>query len=445
MHRGVFGLLLLRLRAAVSGSALVAGLVVAAGPAWAAPAPSSVTDAQHRVEQAANGLADVQVRAEQAAEAYNGAQVAAVAADAQAGAAAAASSDAADGARAASAVADSARRTADDAAAVSERARDDHDEAVAATVAAQQALNRLAAGAYRSGGTLAMLSSMFGDDPLAFADAQEMVNRVDRYQKGTVDRLSATKAEAAASADLAETARRAAVSQAEQVAVTAGQAVHASVVAQDAARAAAATATAAGAAADRAAAAKQRAVKLVAAAESDLGTASARAADLTIKAEQARLGADAAQRGPASAGAPGRGSAAATAIAAAYREIGVPYSWGGGNANGPSRGFAQGANTVGFDCSGLTLFAYAQAGIRLDHFTGSQWNAGQRVDRGQLVPGDLMFFATNTSVPGSIHHVSIYLGNDLMIEAPHTGDVVKVASAVRSDFIGGVRPSPSTG
>ena len=133
--------------------------------------------------------------------------------------------------------------------------------------------------------------------------------------------------------------------------------------------------------------------------------------------------------------------AAGTAIRWAFEEIGVPYSWGGGDESGPTRGFAQGADIVGFDCSGLTLFIYAKSGIRLDHFTGSQWNQGTRIwSRSDLKPGDLMFFATDTSDASTIHHMSIYIGKGRMIEAPYTGAVVRVSSADRSDFIGATRP-----
>ncbi|MCU1599648.1 MAG: hypothetical protein JWO22_357, partial [Frankiales bacterium] len=133
--------------------------------------------------------------------------------------------------------------------------------------------------------------------------------------------------------------------------------------------------------------------------------------------------------------------AAATAMHWAFQEIGVPYSWGGGDENGPTYGFAQGAGTKGFDCSGLTLFAYAHAGIHLDHYTGSQWGQGRRISsRGDLQPGDLMFFAYDTSDTSTIHHVAMYIGNGKMIEAPYTGEVVRVTSYDRSDFIGGTRP-----
>ncbi len=119
----------------------------------------------------------------------------------------------------------------------------------------------------------------------------------------------------------------------------------------------------------------------------------------------------------------------------------MPYSWGGGDESGPTYGFAQGANIRGFDCSGLTLFAYGHAGIHLGHYTGSQYDQGMRISNfGDLQPGDLMYFATDTSNPATIHHMSIYIGGGNMIEAPHTGDVVKVSPARSSDFIGGTRP-----
>jgi len=134
-------------------------------------------------------------------------------------------------------------------------------------------------------------------------------------------------------------------------------------------------------------------------------------------------------------------SAAQTAIYWAFQEVGVPYSWGGGDESGPTYGFAQGANIRGFDCSGLTLFAYGHAGIHLGHYTGSQYDQGMRISNfGDLQPGDLMYFATDTSNSATIHHMSIYIGGGNMIEAPHTGDVVKVSPARSSDFIGGTRP-----
>jgi len=131
---------------------------------------------------------------------------------------------------------------------------------------------------------------------------------------------------------------------------------------------------------------------------------------------------------------------AATAVQWAFAEIGVTYAWGGGDADGPTQGFAQGADTVGFDCSGLTLFAWAHAGVRLGHYTGAQWEAGRHVAQSDLQPGDLVFFATDTADAATIHHVGLYIGGGNMISAPHTGDVVRVASVTGfGGYIGAVR------
>lgn len=109
-------------------------------------------------------------------------------------------------------------------------------------------------------------------------------------------------------------------------------------------------------------------------------------------------------------------------IRRAMSQLGVPYSWGGGNANGPSRGIDQGANTVGFDCSGLYLYAFAGVGIKLDHYSGSQYNAGRKVPSSEMRRGDLIFYGPNAS-----QHESMYLGNGQMLEAPYTGSQVRIA------------------
>ncbi|UXA20270.1 NlpC/P60 family peptidoglycan endopeptidase RipA [Mycobacterium sp. SMC-4] len=103
-------------------------------------------------------------------------------------------------------------------------------------------------------------------------------------------------------------------------------------------------------------------------------------------------------------------------------QMGVPYSWGGGNAAGPSRGIDRGANTVGFDCSGLMLYMFAGVGIKLDHYSGSQYNAGRKVPSAQMRRGDMLFWGPNGS-----QHVAMYLGNGQMLEAPYTGSVVKIS------------------
>ena len=106
----------------------------------------------------------------------------------------------------------------------------------------------------------------------------------------------------------------------------------------------------------------------------------------------------------------------------ALSQRGVPYSWGGGNAAGPSHGIGSGAGTVGFDCSGLILYAFAGVGIKLDHYSGSQYNSGRQIPSSQMRRGDVIFYG-----PGGSQHVTLYLGDGQMVEAPYTGSVVKVS------------------
>lgn len=146
---------------------------------------------------------------------------------------------------------------------------------------------------------------------------------------------------------------------------------------------------------------------------------------------------------------PGSDVAGPVAVAAAAHWLGVPYSWGGGNLEGPTHGVAQGARTVGFDCSALVQHAWSKAGVRLPRTARPQyWAPGIRIRRmADLRPGDLMFFANDTSNWNTIHHVALSLGGDAMLHAPRTGDVVKVernisaSSYWSSQFIGGLRPT----
>jgi cell wall-associated NlpC family hydrolase len=143
---------------------------------------------------------------------------------------------------------------------------------------------------------------------------------------------------------------------------------------------------------------------------------------------------------------PGSSSAAETAINAAMRYVGTPYAWGGGTLTGPSRGFADGngnddSNVVGFDCSGLTRYAYYQAGITIQRQSTMQYLTLPHVARADLQRGDLVFWAFNTGNPYTIHHVAIYLGNNQIIEAPESGERVRVTSMRWSGYIGAARPS----
>ncbi len=109
-------------------------------------------------------------------------------------------------------------------------------------------------------------------------------------------------------------------------------------------------------------------------------------------------------------------------IQRAMSQMGVPYSWGGGNAAGPSNGIDSGAGTVGFDCSGLILYAFAGVGIKLPHYSGSQYNMGRKIPSSQMRRGDVIFYG-----PGGSQHVTLYLGNGQMLEAPYTGSHVKIS------------------
>ncbi|MFG1975621.1 C40 family peptidase [Nonomuraea fuscirosea] len=129
------------------------------------------------------------------------------------------------------------------------------------------------------------------------------------------------------------------------------------------------------------------------------------------------------------------------AAAAALTQLGVSFSWGGGSAKGPTLGIGRGATTRGFDCSGLTLYAWSRAGIRLSHHTAAQFRQGRRIPLSARRTGDLLFFGGN---PGAPTHVALFLTGTLMIHAPKTGDVVRRANFntpyFRTTYRGTVRP-----
>ncbi|MCX4758507.1 C40 family peptidase [Kitasatospora purpeofusca] len=112
---------------------------------------------------------------------------------------------------------------------------------------------------------------------------------------------------------------------------------------------------------------------------------------------------------------------AAAVVQFAYSQLGKPYVWG---ATGPS----------GYDCSGLTGAAYRAAGVQLPRVSQSQWNAGSRIARADLQPGDLVFFY------GDLHHVGLYIGDGKMIHAPRTGKNVEVLPIDTMPYVGAVRP-----
>jgi cell wall-associated NlpC family hydrolase len=101
------------------------------------------------------------------------------------------------------------------------------------------------------------------------------------------------------------------------------------------------------------------------------------------------------------------------AASVAMRYLGIKYAWGGAS---PS---------TGFDCSGLTMYVFAQLGVSLPHYAAAQFGMGSPVAKADLQPGDLVFF-------DGLDHVGIYIGGGMMVHAPQTGDVVKITPI--SDF-----------
>ncbi|MEV7421256.1 MULTISPECIES: C40 family peptidase [unclassified Streptomyces] len=127
-------------------------------------------------------------------------------------------------------------------------------------------------------------------------------------------------------------------------------------------------------------------------------------------------------RGQRAGAVPAPNSRASAAVSFAYGAIGKPYVWG---ATGPGS----------FDCSGLTQAAWRSAGVSLPRTTYTQINAGRRVGRDQLAPGDLVFFFSGVS------HVGIYVGGGQMIHAPRPGSAVRLAPIDQMPFAGAARPA----
>ncbi|MGW9026888.1 C40 family peptidase [Streptomyces sp. NPDC055722] len=139
-----------------------------------------------------------------------------------------------------------------------------------------------------------------------------------------------------------------------------------------------------------------------------------------------------------------------TVIEAALSQRGVPYSWGGGNASGTSYGIccspggSSGAGIKGFDCSGLTLYAYAKVGIHLPRTAAAQAGVGQRIPAGlgtgALKPGDIVFYGYAPGRDSTIYHVGIYTGGGQMINAARPGTVIRLDSVnAMSGYAGGAR------
>ncbi|HVS68522.1 MAG TPA: NlpC/P60 family protein, partial [Mycobacteriales bacterium] len=287
---------------------------------------------------------------------------------------------------------------------------------------AQRDASRLALTEYESGGISAINAFLAPGGPKALIRRVGALDAISVSQHRTLTKLNATAAYRAAVAH-----------QADRVAATA--------------KSAAAAAAKAKAAAESAALQQQKVLNGLKSKQAHFDELLAQAKAKSSRLQRERIEALARQRAaaaaaesepPASGPSPYanttgnlNGTVSASTAAAAVREaesqIGKPYQWG-----------AAGPDT--YDCSGLTMWSYAQVGVHMDHWTGYQWNEGGHVAKSDLRAGDLVFFAYNTSDPNTIHHVGMYIGNGQMVEAPYTGANVRISSAFRSDYIGAVRP-----
>lgn len=136
-----------------------------------------------------------------------------------------------------------------------------------------------------------------------------------------------------------------------------------------------------------------------------------------------------------------------TVVERALQYLGTNYAWAGGDARGPTRGVCAPGDAhldcryVGFDCSGLALYGWAPY-LAMAHFAATQYRSGSlHPTPAELLPGDLVFWSSN-GAPSGIHHVAIYVGDGNVIQAPQSGDIVRITplGAVSSDYFGATRP-----
>jgi len=257
----------------------------------------------------------------------------------------------------------------------------------------QEALGNRADEMYRSDGALGVIEMLLSARNLEdFNSVIELLQRVSEQDAATVAKLKATRTKL-------EIAERTLAAQ-EADALAQSQAMEAN----------------AAQAKEQVAAAEQ----MLAGLKSDIRALIAEQQAAAEAAAKARY--EASHPSSDSGGDPPSSSKGALAVWWAMKALGSPYRWG---ASGPDR----------FDCSGLTMWAYGHAGINLPHYSQAQYSSGPHVAKGNLEPGDLVFFGN------PIHHVGMYVGGGDFIEAPYTGARVRITSlSGRSDYAGATRP-----
>lgn len=337
---------------------------------------------------------------------------------------------------------DTARDVAVKARADAAAAKQEADAASAAIDKVRKDVDDFAAASFRQGSTVGSMTAFFGaSSPKDLLDRAAFLNAVSGSQLDALDRMQRARVEQANKDSRARAALNLANEKQGEAETAKRAADQATAIAEQARR------DQAGEAAQLEAFREQT--------EQELADAQAKVGGLESQLqryqewqrakqredeERAKAAAAAAQRpgagGRPSRPAPGRpqitGGGVALVIARAISQLGVPYAWGGGNANGPTRGIRDGGVAdsfgdyakVGFDCSGLMIYAYAGVGIRLPHYSGYQAKAGRQLPLSQMAPGDMLFWATG----GRIHHVAMYIGNGQMVEAPYSGSRVRITS-----------------
>ncbi len=291
--------------------------------------------------------------------------------------------------------------------AAAEQAKQQADAARLAAQSAKDALNQLAAAIYMQGGSMEELVAF-----LSPSGPRDLATRLDGAAAASSYRDRTLQDAKAALAKAEELNRLAVIAQLQQQAA-----------------AAAAEKAFTEAKAEAEAAAKQTAaleaqqsallVELAALRASSIEAESRRAS--AAEMESARKAIEEAMRrsGGRIGSSAVKSAGAAKAIAFARAQLGKPYVWAG---EGPDV----------WDCSGLTQAAWRTAGVSLTHYTGSQWQETSRVSLSDLQPGDLVFYG---QAPDAIHHVGLYIGGGIMIEAPRTGLNVRYSPIWRNDLI----------
>ncbi|PSR64711.1 MULTISPECIES: NlpC/P60 family protein [Nocardia] len=367
-----------------------------------------------------------------------------------------------------------ARDAADAAAATVAATQRDLQFAGAQLDQAQGRFDEFAVDAYTHPGSTSMVNYLAGSDPASALDRADLLGMASKNQQAAIDGLRRAQVEqankdsaarqakkaadtAAAAADQKREQAQAAVAAAKAALDEQAQKRDALMAQRDSAQQQLdqARATVTGLQGQRDAYLawdRQRRAEVAAAQAAATAAAARAAADQAAQDRAAELGAgkrphtqlDNAPPPRRSMSTPSRPSGSRselieTVVDRAMSQLGVTYAWGGGDEDGPTKGIHDGGvadsygdyNKVGFDCSGLMIYAFAGVGISLPHYSGYQYTMGTRVKVAQRERGDMLFWGANGS-----EHVALYLGDGKMIEAPESGDVVKI-SPVRE---GGIMP-----